>query len=356
MDALARRLADTTFALCSIASVTGDEHAIADALEARVRGLPGVRARRLGHSVVAEIGSGAVLALFGHSDTVRPAQDQPLAIEGDRVFGCGASDMKGGLAVMLELLREASSGSFAGTTLRCVFYDREEGPANESGILPLLDGEEAVVRDVDLALCLEPTDNRIEAGCVGGLHASVVFKGKRAHSARPWQGKNAIYESLAFLEALQSRERHPVVVGGLTFYEVLSVTGAATQNSRNVVPDRFALNLNFRFAPGRTADDAILELRALVPADAEVHIEDIAPSGDVRLDHPKLRSWIARAGLDVEAKQAWTDVARLAARGLAAVNFGPGATAEAHQARESISIAALHAHHLAMRDLLHPEP
>jgi succinyl-diaminopimelate desuccinylase len=356
VDGRAQRLAETTLALCAIGSVTGDERAIADDIERRLRALPGVRVRRAGESIVAEVGSGPVVALFGHSDTVRPAHDQPLVIDGDRVFGCGASDMKGGLAVMLELLAEASASPSANTRLRCVFYDREEGPAAESGLIPLLEGDDPVDRDVTLAFCLEPTDNRIEAGCTGGLHARVGFRGKRAHSARPWQGDNAIYKSIDLLTALRDRPLRAVEIDGLVFYEVLSATLAGTDNSRNVVPDRFTLNLNFRYAPGRSADDAIAELRAFVPTDAELEIVDIAPAGAVRLDEPRLRAWIARRELTTAAKQAWTDVARLSARGLPAVNFGPGATAEAHQARESVSIAALAEHHAALRALLWSEP
>jgi succinyl-diaminopimelate desuccinylase len=303
--------------------------------------------------VLADAGSGpSLIALFGHSDTVRPASDQPLRIDGERLYGCGASDMKGGLAVMLALLAEAARGDFPQVTLRCIFYDREEGPAHESGLIPLLEGEDAVDRGVELALCLEPTDNRVEAGCVGGLHARVSFIGRRAHSARPWQGRNAIYEAIDLLTTLRDRPRRAVEIGGLTFYEVVHATMAATDNARNVVPDRFTLNINMRFAPGRDPEDAIAELRALMPSGAEVEIVDVAPSGAVRLDQPRLAAWIKRQHIAVDAKQAWTDVARLASRGVAAVNFGPGATAEAHQARESIAIDALVAHHLAMRDLL----
>ena len=351
MDDRARSLAETTLALCGIASVTGHERAIADELERRARSL-GASVRRVGESVVAEIGSGATVALFGHSDTVKPASDQPLELRDGRVYGCGASDMKGGLAVMLALLADAKAGLFPGVRLRCVFYDREEGPASESGILPLLDGEEAVDRGVELALCLEPTDNRVEAGCVGGLHARVSFLGQRAHSARPWQGKNAIYEAIALLTTLRDRPRRAVEIDGLTFYEVVNATMASTENSRNVVPDRFVLNLNMRYAPGRSDADAIAELRAMIPSGAGVEIIDVATSGAVRLDEPRLRAWIARNAVTVEAKQAWTDVARLAGRGVAAVNFGPGNTAEAHQARESISVELLAAHHLLLRDLL----
>jgi succinyl-diaminopimelate desuccinylase len=349
---LSRRLASTTRALCAISSETTNERVIADEIERRCRAFGGVAVQRVGESVVAEVGAGPIIALFGHSDTVRAAADQPLEIRDGRVYGCGASDMKGGLAVMLELLGEAAAGTLGDKTLRCVFYDREEGPAAESGILPLLEAGVAVDRGVVLALCLEPTDNRVEAGCVGGLHARVTFAGRRAHSARPWQGDNAIYKALPLLTALRDRPRREVEIGGLVFYEVVSATTAATDNSRNVIPDRYVLNLNFRYAPDRSDDDAIAELRGLVPRDAEVEIIDVAPAGAVRLDEPHLAAWIARRQLVVAAKQAWTDVARLCARGLPAVNFGPGATAEAHQARESVAIEALVTHHLALRDLL----
>lgn len=355
MDPVAPRLADTTLALCSIASVTGDERVIADELERRLSALPGVDVRRAGESVVAEIGQGPIVALFGHSDTVSPAADQPLGVDGDRLFGCGASDMKGGLAVMLELCAEASSGEHLGVRLRCVFYDKEEGPSDESGLIPLLDDPAPVDRDVVLALCLEPTDNRVEAGCVGGLHARVTVPGQRAHSARPWQGKNALHAAADLLAALRDRQRREVVLDGLTFYEVLSATQASTDNSRNVVPGSFVLNLNLRFAPGRPTASAIEELRSFVDTHAPgavVEIIDIAPSGAVRLDQPALKKWIEAEGLLVAAKQAWTDVARLTSRGVAAVNFGPGDTAQAHQARESISIAALLTHHGKMRALL----
>lgn len=356
MDPLARRLADTTLALCRVPSVTGDERLLADELERRLRALPDVHVQRVGESVIADIGDGPVIALFGHSDTVRPADDQPLGIEGDRLYGCGASDMKGGLAVMLELLAEASRGEHRGVRLRCVFYDKEEGPADESGLIRLLAAPAPVDADVVLALCLEPTDNRIEAGCVGGLHARVTVPGRRAHSARPWQGKNALHAAAELLGALRDRERREVVIDGLTFYEVLSATQASTENSRNVVPDRFVINLNFRFAPGRPSASAIEELQTFVTAHAPgatVDIIDVAQSGAVRLDQPALQMWMTAQQLTVAAKQAWTDVARLTSRGIAAVNFGPGETAQAHQARESISIAALAVHHEAMRALLH---
>lgn len=349
-DALVAHMAALTLELCAVASVTGAEGPLADLLEARCRALPSVETTRQGHAILAQgpqrLGRPTV-ALFGHSDTVRPAADQPLGIREGRVFGCGASDMKGGLALMMLLLERAEE---LGVNLRCIFYDREEGPAAESGLIPLCQG--GTLKDIDLALCLEPTDNRVEGGCVGGFQAQVTFVGKRAHSARPWQGDNAIYKALPFLQRLQAFERRERVIEGLPFFEVLSATQALTENSRNVVPDRFTLNVNFRFAPDRDREDAEAELRSLIPPHAELRILDYAPPGRVSLRQPLLRDWLARRSIEVAAKQAWTDVSRLTALGIAAVNFGPGETTQAHQARESIPISNLVAGFQALLDLL----
>lgn len=215
MDELAQRLAQCTLALCRIPSVTGAEGALADALEERCRQLAPVRTRRLGNALLCEgprRPGRPTVALLGHSDTVAPSADQPTCIHNGRVHGCGASDMKGGLAVMLELLAQAEALQ---RNLVCVFYDREEGPMEDSGLEPLL--AQGLLQGVDLALCLEPTDNHLQSGCLGSLHARVTFHGRRAHSARPWQGQSALSAALPFLAQLACRERREVRVGGLSF-------------------------------------------------------------------------------------------------------------------------------------------
>lgn len=349
---LAAALAEKTLELCRISSVTGNEARIADHLEARCRAA-GAQIERQGNTVLARGKTRPgrpCIALFGHSDTVPPADGQPVGIDpisddidGGRVYGCGASDMKGGLAIMLALLEEAERHlERQNANLLCVFYDREEGPAAQSGMIQLCAPQ--ILADVDLGICLEPTDNRIHAGCLGGLHARVVAPGKRAHSARPWQGENAIYAALPLLSALQKRPRREVLVGGLPFYEVIVATQAETHNSRNIVPDRFVLNLNYRFAPGKSlgrARSELLEFVSSIRSDYLVEVVDEAPAGAVCLEEPHLNAWQKALGLEVLAKQAWTDVARLTELGIAAVNFGPGDTAEAHQANESVSISAL---------------
>lgn len=343
---LANRLAELVLALVRIPSVTGDEAAVAAWVldDARTRG---ARAQRHGNCVVAmrpgEPGA-PTIGLFGHLDTVAPAADQASEWLGDRVVGCGASDMKGAVAVMLELLsRPCRAGLVA------VFYDREEGPYADNGLRTLL--ESGVLPRMDAALALEPTGNAIQAGCMGGLHALVTFKGKRAHSARPWQGENALHKAHGFLARLAALERREVAVGGLTFYEVMTATTAATRNSRNVVPDRFVLNVNYRFAPGKPVSAARDELVALVAGEADIEIVDEAPAGDVSHDHPVLAAWRRRFDLPVEPKQAWTDVAQLTAHGIPAVNFGPGDPAQAHQAGEYVEIASLVRGYALLADL-----
>lgn len=340
------QLADWTLALCAVPSVTGDEDALCAEAQCLVEGL-GVPCRRVGNSLVCQppVKRGLpTVGLFGHLDTVKPASDQPLELRDGRVYGCGASDMKGGLAVMLALL--AQHADLQRANLVAVFYDKEEGPATENGLEPLY--ASGAIPELDFAFCLEPTDNRVQVGCVGGLHADVVFRGRRAHSARPWQGENAIYKAADYLKRLEARGRVAVPFGDLTYYEVMNATMATTANSRNVVPDAFTLNVNYRFAPGKDVAVAKQELLALVAGEAEVGFTDEAPAGAVCLDHPLLVSWARELGLAFEPKQAWTDVARLTARGIPAVNFGPGETAQAHQARESIAMADLAFNHQAL--------
>jgi succinyl-diaminopimelate desuccinylase len=194
---------------------------------------------------------------------------------------------------------------------------------------------------IDFAFILEPTDRALQPGCMGVLHATVTVPGVRAHSARPWQGENAIYRAVPLLEKFSRIERRCVTFGALDFYEVVVVTQASTTNSKNVVPDALALNVNFRFAPGNTAENAERELREIVGDAATVQVIDSAPSGEVHADHPLIRDWREKLALEIQPKQAWTDVARFTTHGIPAVNFGPGETSQAHQANEWCSIESL---------------
>jgi len=346
-------LAALTLELCRIPSETRYEAEIASWIQRRCTEAAGAGSvTRIGNSVVCDPCNQAadrqalpVVALVGHLDTVKCAEVQDYEVRDGRVYGCGASDMKAGVAVMLALLDRWRE--LEGTRPVWIFYDAEEGPAEENGLQPVL--ESGVLPTLDFAFILEPTDMGLQPGCMGTLHATVTVSGTRAHSARPWQGENAIHRAIPLLERFAGLERRPVQFGELTFYEVFVITQALTSNSKNVVPDVLMLNVNVRFAPGNTAEAAEAELRSIVGDLGQVEVTDSAPSGDVHLDHPLIRDWLAREGLPVRPKQAWTDVARFTSNGIAAVNFGPGETSQAHQTNEWCSVESLEFCYRALR-------
>lgn len=342
---LAAVLAERTRELCAIDSVIGNEREIADAVERWAgRAFTPGEIFRLGNALVCGRMDDPrpTLALFGHLDTVpHPPGGAPPAEQVDgRVRGLGSSDMKSGLAVMMQLA-ETLPRQLLAVNLVLAFYDREEGPYATNGLGPLLAARDDL-SGAALAICLEPSDGAVQMGCCGALHATLRFAGRRAHSARPWQGENAIHKAGSVLTELLNRERVAVVHDGLTFYEVMTATLASAPGAaRNVVPDNFEVNLNYRFAPGKSAEAAQADVRAFVAGRAEVHVTDLAPSGPVALGNPLAARLVKLSGRAPEPKQAWTDVARLAAAGLDAVNFGPGETAQAHQADESVAVAAI---------------
>lgn len=349
---VAARLDALTLELCAIPSVTGDEAACGDRVEALLRATP-LAVERVGHSVLARTpptGRPLVL-LVGHTDTVPPKKgDGPPRLEGDRIVGLGASDMKGGLAVMLALA-ETLDPAALGVDLGLVFYDKEEGPWADSGLGPVLE-RVGWLKDAALAFCLEPSDNVVQLGCMGSLHAKVRFAGKAAHSARPWQGHNAIHAAAGFLARLAARAPVDCLRDGQLFREVMSATQAAGGSARNVIPDRFEVNVNFRFAPGRTLESAEDEVRAVVAGEADVEFVERAPAGPVVGDNPLLKRFLAVNGNAVAAKQAWTDVARLGQAGIDAVNLGPGLAAQAHQAGEYADRGLIHASYAQFRRFL----
>jgi succinyl-diaminopimelate desuccinylase len=361
--ALEERLAARTEALCAIPSPIGQEAALCDDVERWARAVPGASVRRVKNSLVVTVdgvlpststptstatvtataGARPLVLLCGHLDTVPiHAADagRPPRREGGRLVAPGSSDMKSGVAVAMELAdRLPRRERFCDLAL--VLYAREEGPFDENELGDVL-REVPEVRGASLALCLEPTDGVIQLGCVGSIHATFTFAGRSAHSARPWQGENAIHRAWALLEHLSARPAREALSGGLAFREVLSATRIEGGRARNVVPDRCALNLNFRFAPDKAMEDAADELRALGERfGASVELTDLSPACPAFGDHALVRRLAERSGARAEPKQAWTDVARLAQAGVPAVNFGPGATAQAHQQGEWVEVAAI---------------
>lgn len=280
-----------------------------------------------------------LVLLAGHLDTVPAQGNLPGQVEDGHVVGLGASDMKGGLAVMVELADWAGREPEALTCdLAFLFFVREELPAEESA-LPRVFAEAPLVLDSDLVVMLEPTDNAIHAGCLGNLNATVVFRGESAHSARPWQGVNAIDAAVGGLQSVVACEPVEVEVGGLTFVEVLSATRIAGGIADNVIPDRVDVRLNYRYAPNRTREEAEARLREMVGGELEVTSN--SPPARVATDSPLVERLRTAGTLALEPKQAWTPVAEFAAQGLDAVNLGPGATRYAHRADERVAIVEL---------------
>lgn len=336
-------LVETLRWLCEIASFTGEEGPIADALAARLgKSKLASPVRRYGHSLVVPVSRGSggpQVALVGHTDVVRTSHDGPVRIEGDKLYGPGASDMKSGLALMLAVL-EQDRPLCDKLDVTLVFYAREEGPYLENELGPVLE-QDAELRAVDLAVCLEPSDNRLSLGASGSIHAALHFEGKTAHSARPWQGENAIHKAGPLLTELAQRAPRESVIDGLLYRTVTSVTLAEGGRGRNVVPDRFTLNLNHRFAPDTSLAEAQAELEALVAGRAVLEWRDLSPAALPHASHPLVVALQESGVAGVEPKQAWTDVARFAAAGIAAVNFGPGVNAQAHQRNEWTSLTQL---------------
>jgi succinyl-diaminopimelate desuccinylase len=351
-------LADTLLWLCAIPSPIGEERALCDAVAKRLVPRAASPVRRYGDSIVVPVtrGTGGPrIALVGHLDTVR-TENGPARLAGDRCFGAGASDMKSGLAVMIAAAERLDLARLT-CDLTLVFYAREEGPFAENELGPVLE-KDAELGAVDVAVCMEPSDNRLHLGCVGSIHATVTFAGRTSHSARPWEGENAITKAAPFLAELAARGPRESVVDGMKYRTVTTVTAAKDGGrGRNIVPDRFTLNVNHRFAPDTTLEQAKKDLLALVAGRADVEFTDLSPAAAPNASHPLVARLAASGVRSVEPKQAWTDVARFAARGVAAVNFGPGENAQAHQKNESTALPLLdEGYAIVARWLMMPRP
>lgn len=334
------RLLDSLLFFLERPSVIGEEKRLCDDLEGRIGRSPGWEVQRISNNLMvrreAPDPSRPKLAFAGHLDTV-PQPEKPIEVrvEDDLVYGRGASDMKAGDAVMLALL-EAFDWDESRFEPHFVFYEREEGPYAENGLEAVFAGSPWVL-EADLAIVPEPTDGALEVGSVGTAQVEVTFRGKSSHAARPWQGENAITKAGRFLAGLHERPANEVMVDGLPFYEVLTPTTARGGRAKNVVPDSFWVNVNYRFAPGKDLDDVKRLFEDLLGDEATYEIPDYAPSGSVDLENQLLQE-LVQTGLEVRPKQAWTDVARFAERGVPAVNFGPGSPSQAHQDEEHVEL------------------
>jgi succinyl-diaminopimelate desuccinylase len=347
-----------TAELVAVPSESRAEAALVERLERRLRACRHLEVVRLGDNLVARtsLGRARRVVLAGHTDTVPARGDPGPRLDGDRLFGLGAADMKGGLAVQLALAERLVEPA---VDLTFVFYAREEVAAAESGLRELADARPELLAG-DVAILGEPTASAVEVGCQGTMRLRVVLAGERAHTARPWTGRNAIHRAGPLLAAVHDTPERRPVLAGCEYREALQVVGIEGGHAGNVVPDRVEITLNHRFAPDRDPAAAEVHVRSVLAPFLEdgdtVEVVDVAPGAMPAADHPLVRTLVERNGLEVRAKLGWTDVARFAALGVPAVNFGPGDPLVAHTAGECVERAHLERVHAALVDVLTDPP
>jgi succinyl-diaminopimelate desuccinylase len=341
--------------LVAIPSESRAEAALAAHVEQRLRTLGHLQVDRVDDNVVArtELGRPLRLVVAGHLDTVPANGNDTPRIDGDVLWGLGAADMKGGLAIMLEL---ASTVGEPAVDVTWVFYTGEELAAAHNGLGHLLAGRPDLVQG-DAALLAEPTGAALEVGCQGTMRLTVALRGARAHTARPWMGRNAVHRAGRLLAALDAYEARRPVLDGCEYREALQAVYVEGGVAGNVVPDRAVVTLNHRFAPDRTPAEAQAHVESVLAPyldeGDEVAIVDVAAGAPPGLSHPLLAALRDRHELEVRAKLGWTDVSRFAAAGVPATNFGPGDPTVAHSRDERVDRADLDTVFAVLGDLLH---
>ncbi len=349
-----RDLLQLTRDLVDVESVSFAEGPLVELLEAELRSLGHLTVDRVGDNLVArtELGRDLRLVLGGHTDTVPVNDNLPARLVGDELWGCGAADMKGGLAVMLELARRHRAPA---VDVTWIFYAREEVAADHSGLAELIEVRPDLLAG-DVAILGEPTTGDVEAGCQGVLRVTVTMTGARAHTARAWMGRNAVHRLGSLLVALSEFEPRRPEICGLRFHEALQATHVSAGVAGNVVPDVAEVRIAHRFAPDRSVEEAEAWLRSflqpfLEPGDHLV-VDDRSPAAWPALEHPVVRALIERNALEVRSKLGWTDVARFTELGVPAVNLGPGDSTLAHTADERVSVDSLERTYAVLDDLL----
>jgi succinyl-diaminopimelate desuccinylase len=345
-----------TASLVDIPSVSHDEAALADFVEARLADVPWLTVSRLGSNVVAQtsLGRSSRVVLAGHLDTVPANGNLGARVEGDVLWGLGSADMKSGCAVLLALATGVESPL---VDVTYVFYECEEVSREHNGLARLF-RESPSLLACDVAVLLEPTGAVIEAGCQGVLRVDVSLTGTRAHTARPWMGRNAIHRLVPVLERVAAFPERRPVLDGCEFREALQAVGVSGGVAGNVVPDRAVVQLNHRFAPDRSAAEAFDAVRSLLGDAVDLDggdtmdVVDSSPPAPPSLDHPLLDRLAASVGRPPRAKLGWTDVAFFAEQGIPATNFGPGDPTVAHTAGECVHRSEIESVHAALVALL----
>lgn len=297
------------------------------------------------------------VALVGHVDVVPPYF--PPYMQAGKLYGAGASDMLGGVAAFLFFLQEHIAQLLERYNITLILYVREEGTKlEENGLYDLIQFNPQQLKKIDVAIVGEPTDNTIQLGCVGSIHAQITIKGQACHSARPWQGDNALYKALPVIQALSQVEPVAHEKFGVTFFDVCQITESASEIGRTSIPGYWQANVNYRFAPVYTVDQACAALHSILHEAGltpdQYHIVDCVGAGQV-IENDLFRHLLGVVGKPVKAKQAWTDVAQLTDLGISAFNYGPGRADQAHQATEYIVVNDLQAYYRSLLELFEIE-
>jgi succinyl-diaminopimelate desuccinylase len=331
-------VADVCAQLVDVESVSRNERALADAVEAALRPLGHLEIVRRGNTLVArtELGRGERVVIAGHLDTVPVNDNLPSRNDGTDLHGLGASDMKGGDAVILRLAAHLAEPA---RDVTYVLYEGEEIESEFNGLGHLATDAPDLLRS-DFAILMEPSDAVVEAGCQGTLRAEVTTHGERAHSARAWKGVNAIHRAAPVLDRLTAYQPRMPVIDGLTYHEGLNAVGISGGVAGNVLPDRCTVTVNYRFAPDRSEAEAEAFVREIFEG-YDVRVVDTAPGALPGLERPAAREFIDAVGGTVNPKFGWTDVARFSALGVPAVNFGPGDPMLAHKQEEYVPLEQL---------------
>ncbi|MFV0534881.1 MAG: succinyl-diaminopimelate desuccinylase [Cumulibacter sp.] len=335
---LTQDVVSLTGALVDIESVSGNEKPLADAVERELRALGRFEVIRCGDAVLARtaLGRDRRVVFAGHLDTVPVAGNLPSRIEGDRIFGCGTSDMKAGDAVMLRLAATVADPTY---DLTFIFYDNEEVAAVKNG-LGRIAREYRQWLYGELAIVMEPTGGALEAGCQGTMRARVNVAGTRAHAARAWLGDNAIHKLGDILTRLHAYAPQQHVIDGIEYREGLNAVRINGGVAGNVIPDEASVEVNFRYAPHRSASEAEAYFREFFDG-YDIEITDHATAAKPALSDPVMQQFVQAVGTPVTAKYGWTDVSRFSAFKIPAINYGPGDPGLAHKPEESAQIALI---------------
>jgi len=324
-----------TRALVDIESVSGDEKAIADAVEEVLRAAGHLSVDRLGNTVVARtaLGRAERVVLAGHLDTVPLAGNFPSTVDAGAIYGCGTADMKGGVALALHLAVTLAEPRYDVTYL---FYEAEEVEAERNGLF-LVSNAHPDWLAAHFAILLEPTYGLVEAGCQGTMRVVLRTAGRRAHSARSWLGVNAIHVAGPPLRLLEEYPARTVTIDGCTYREGLNAVRIRGGVAGNIIPDECEVEVNFRYAPDRSPEQAEAHVRELFTG-YDLTVADSAPGALPGLTAAPAEEFLAVVGQPPVGKLGWTDVSRFAALGVPALNFGPGDPNLAHTREERVEI------------------